>query len=464
MDFPQLLIKTKAPRPSIESESKESWTKQGLNQHNCCFIGYISNAKALQQQLNLSLGGALNEQGMEQLVFAAISRWGYKVNQYLFGDYAIAWFDEDEQHLGITASARSSFSLFYTLQRQANDPIEVAFDLKKLHREDNALNPIHWLQQVSLGPLIGRHTYLNNIRRLQPGETIIWDMTEYKCSHQVKLESEQQLKFADNALSSCFKDAAVISLKQQQEQQQEKQACTLTLFNQLPQIAHHIGEPINDALLAHFDLQISQCEHTWVKLDDSWFSGRLNVNFAPVTGQKFDSKIVWQKGILRDSLLKFRRKISYRQDYLFTSFEAASAEKNHDQLTFATWLDLHFVIPAWCQLYQRIANKYGKVVINPYIKAENALTMIKNQQTTEKGFFNLEDESMCNIYDAMQRLFRNGEQVTKKWFDLKPTVTASFIKQGEQYPRLVEQTSIAMLTFDYLAKFHNNHIDNEISV
>ena len=127
MDFPQLLIKTKAPSPSIaspsiasqsiESPSNHNWIKQGLNQHNCCFIGYISNAKALQQQLNLSLGGALNEQGMEQLVFAAISRWGYKVNQYLFGDYTIAWFDEDEQHLGITASARSSFSLFYTLQR-----------------------------------------------------------------------------------------------------------------------------------------------------------------------------------------------------------------------------------------------------------------------------------------------------------------------------------------------------------
>ena len=456
MDFPQLLIKTKSP-----VEPKADWIKQGLNQHNCCFIGYISNAKALQQQLNLNLDGELNQQAMEQLVCAAIQRWGYKVNQYLFGDYNIVWFDENEQHLGITASARSSFSLFYTLQRQANDPIEVAFDLKKLHREDNVLNPIHWLQQVSLGPLIGRHTYLNNIRRLQPGETIIWNMTEYKCCHQVKLESEQQLKFADNALSSCFDNSPTICFE---HQQQEQQTSTLALFNQLPQIAHHLGEPIHDALLAHFDQQISQCEHTWVKLDESWFSGRLNVTQAPITGQKFDSKIIWQKSILRDSLLKFRRKVSHRQDYLFTSFEAVSAEKNHDQLTFATWLDLHFVIPAWCQLYQRIANKYGKVIINPYIKAENALAMINKQQTSEKGFFNLEDESLCNVYDAMQRLFRNGEQATKKWFDLKPAVTAGFIKQREQYPRLVEQTSIAMLTFDYLAKFHNNHIDSEISV
>ena len=475
MQLHELYISTKPP-----TESKHPWVTQGLNQYHCCFIGYLSNAQAIREQLSSDNKTADHHQNIEQLIDAAIQRWGHSVNQHLQGDYVLAWSDELQQHLHITASARSSFSLFYTVQHQANDNISIASDIKKLHKSSNALNPSHWLQQLSLGPLIGEQTFLHHIRRLQPGETIAWDMNDYQCTHQVKLQGEQQLTLANNALSERYAHAQPLIFDATANDLND-QPNALQLFNRLPQIAHHLAEPINDALLAHFDLQISQCEDTIITLDESWFTGRLDINQRPFNKQTFDSKITWQKSIIRDSLLKKRHQISRHQDDLYAEFQNDSHHLSAiEPLSFSQWLDLHFVIPAWGQLYQRIANGYGKTLINPFMQSNHALAMINKasvqQQRTQQsqGFFSIEDNSMCNIYDAMQRLFRSGEKATKQWFQLAPTATARFIKQNSKHSspqisrlglhRPVEQTCIAMLTFDYLTKFHHHHVDTEINI
>lgn len=452
MQLNELLVNTKPPEMD-----KDSWTTRGLSQYGCCFIGYLTNTQTIQEQLGLSVDdnsgdniSSQNNQDFEKLILVAIERWGQSINQYLQGDYVIAWLND--QHLGITASARSSFSLFYTLQNQANAHISIASEIKLLHQSSNELNPVHCLQQLVLGPFIGRHTYLDNIRRLQPGETILWDINAYKCCHQIRLEGEQQLKFANISLArtSLASNAQTISLDDQHDSSQ--------LFNRLPQVAHRLGEPINDGLLAQFDQQISQNEASVIKLDETWFSGRTNINEPPFNKQTFNSKISWQKGIVHNSLLKYRYHINQRQDYLYSAFEI----DNHDELTFAQWLDLHFVIPAWCQLYQSIANGYGKIIINPFMRAEQTLALVNNNLTSQStGYFAIEDSSLFNVYDAMQRLFRNSEASTKQWFKLEPIVTARFIKQNTQFPRLVEQTCINMLTFDYLAKFHHNQIGSD---
>ena len=85
--------------------------------------------------------------------------------------------------------------------------------------------------------------------------------------------------------------------------------------------------------------------------------------------------------------------------------------------------------------------------------------MVMQADNQPTAYFSLQQISLANIYDAMQRLFHVGEPDTLKLFNLNPAITARLVKRQTDLPRRVEQLSVILLTFDYLARFHPGRLN-----
>lgn len=423
---------------------------QGFEQDQCYIKGYLTNEQDVCKQLKIE---NCNQQA---LLNAALKYWGFEVNKYLYGDYVLVWLNREQ--LLVTSSARASFTLYY----QENNGLALATDLNRLsHQGEATLNQTQLLQTLVLGLLAGKNTCFEHISQLQCGETLIWQLQQsIELSHQYRLTHAEQLKLAQrNKLPTAeligprvFEDVDLTGL-----------------FNQLPSLAHRLGEPITDVALAHFDSLVQASKSDTLLLDCSWLTAR-NV----IGEQLFHNNHRWCKDILRRPLLQQRKQLNKRQKQLFTAFEEEQNEQQ-ESLSFSQWLDLHYVIPAWCKILQRICQHYGKTLINPYIGSEQIMTGSLTEGVTEVvsekitemkqadnqslAYFPLQQISLANVYDAMQRLFHVGEPGTLKLFNLNPAVTGRLVRRQTDDLRRVEQLSVFLLTFDYLARFHPGHFN-----
>ncbi|KGJ93903.1 hypothetical protein [Colwellia psychrerythraea] len=415
---------------------------QGFEQEQCYIKGYLTNEELICEQLNIETGN------QQSLLNAALKRWGVEVNKHLCGDYVLVWLN-DEQLL-VTSSARSSFTLYY----QEHNGLVVATELSHLsQKRETRLNKAQLLQLLTLGPIAGKHTCFEHINQLQSGETLLWQLQQtlklgskeaFKQSYQAKLSHAEQLILVQD---NNFPIAEPITPRVIDD-------IDLTeLFNQLPLLAHRLGEPVIDIALAHFDSLVQASKTETLLLDESWLSAR-NI----ISEQCFHLRFSRCKSILKRPLLKQREQLTKLQQQLTTDF---SAEHNEQcsVLSFSQWLDLHYVIPAWCQILQRICQHHGKTLINPYARPEQIMKLVRQTDNQPKAYFSLQQISLANVYDAMQRLFHLGEAKTLKLFNLNPAITARLIRQQTDPPQKVEQLSVILLTFDYLTRFHPAHLN-----
>lgn len=406
---------------------------QGLNPGQCYLMGYLSNAQQICRQLNIENGD------QQALLDAALKQWGHKLNQHLFGDYVLI--SVNNEQLLVTSSARASFTLFYLNQeRQGQNSLALASDLNRLTHLLNAkIAPAQLLQTLALGPLADTNTCFETISQLQPGETLIWQLPgQITLKHQASLSAAEQLTLAQNRELTQGQTLATRTTDD----------VDLTeLYNRLPCLAHRLGEPVVDVSLAHFDAVVQASDSDTLVLDSSWLSAR-NITCDHSIHRSHN----WCKSILKRPLSAQRGQLQRKQQQLISAYEA---EKNaqDEQLSFSQWLDLHYVIPAWCQLLQRICQLHGKILVNPYINARQLMPVVKQAQIQSTAYFSLPQVSLANVYDAMQRLFYSGEPGTLKLFDLNPLSTSRLIRR-EADRHKVEQLSVMLLTLDYLARFH----------
>mgnify|MGYP000598240643 CR=1 FL=1 len=405
---------------------------QGLKNGQCYIQGYLSNAQQLSTELKIDSG---DEQA---LLNAAVRQWGSELNRRLCGDYLLIYLS-DEQLL-LTSSARSSFTAFYSIEGQPNEKqpgLTLATELKQLtDLTQTSLKSSHLLELLAFGPLAGSNTCFEQISQLQAGETLIWQLQqEISLSHQSRLTDAEQLEIARR---NKIPAGEVLAPREMDDLDLTK------LFNQLPSLAHRLGEPVANAALAHFDSQVKAAGSDTLILDISW----LNARNTPAEEGK---KNLWCKSILKPALLAQRQKLQQRRQELVSVFKSAQ-DPHSEFLTFGQWLDLHYLIPAWCQLLQRICQLHGKTLINPFMQPEQLLPLVKKAQPSLPAYFSLQQISLANIYDAMQRLFYTGESGTRDLFDLNPLSTARLLRKTER--RRMESLAVQVLTLDYLLRFH----------
>ncbi|WDE02319.1 hypothetical protein [Thalassomonas actiniarum] len=409
-------------------------TIRGLEPGQCYLMGYLSNEQALYRQLNIEHGD------QQALLNAAVNKWRHELNRHFIGDYLLISFTGEQ--LFLTSSARASYTLFYrqSQNEQGQYGLALASNLKQLTQVfDAKINPAQLMQTLALGPLADEHTCFEQISQLQSGETLIWQLaTDTSLSHRASLPDAEQLTLAQN---SAQPQAERLAPRSTSDIELTK------LFNRLPSLAHRLGQPVVDASLAHFDALVQTTDSDTLLLDISWLSAR-----HITCEQSIHSSHNWCKSILKRPLLAQRSQLQHRQQQLVSTYKAAKNELD-EKLSFGQWLDLHYVIPAWCQLLQRICRLHGKTLVNPFMHAEQLLPLVKQAHQAPAAYFSLQQVSLANAYDAMQRLFYSGEPETLKLFDLNPLATSRLIRR-EQDRHRVEQLSVLLLTLDYLTRFH----------
>jgi hypothetical protein len=409
-------------------------TIDGIELNQCVLKGYISNEDELRQKL------ALDTDNIQQLLNGAANRWGKNINQHLLGDYILVWLTPEQ--LLVTSSARSSYTVFY----QQNDMLKLTDNLTQLSISSKTqINESQWLQDLALGPIASSNTCFDSISKVQSGETLTWQLSDCaKLSHQQTLSHTKQLELAHQ---THLPTAQPLPL-------QAKGSINATaLFSSLPSLAHRLGEPVIDAALAHFDQMVVLSDSDVILLDKQWLDGRNIIGSTP-----FYTSHRWCKGILKKPMSRQEKQLNKQQNLLVTAYEAAQ-ESHNMNLTFSQWFDLHYVLPAWCQLLQRICDLHNKTLINPYLRAEQAMPLILNAKPiAPQHYFSLAQVSLANAYDAMQRLFYSSGNNITRLFNLNPSVSASLIKQRVLRPRRVEQLCVQLLTFDYLDRFHHKQL------
>ncbi|NQZ08020.1 MAG: hypothetical protein HRT35_12740 [Algicola sp.] len=420
-----------------ESNINKSNTGQAQGINRCHLLGYVSNELSVCEQLKINFDNVKNDP--QAVLQAAVKRWGHHVNQFLVGDYVLVW--QAEEHLLITSSARASFTVYY----QKDDAFALSSDLNTLGK---TLSESQLLQNLTLGPLTTQRTCFNNVCQLQPGETLVWKTDDAaQLTHQVQLAHQAQLpKTQQVELAQLVQTPEATTLERQDVDLGE-------LVNHLPQLAYRLGEPVTDAILAHFDQEIGACVENTVVLDAKWLAARKKHGAQP-----FKQNYNWCKGLLNNQLSRHKKQLKKYHDALRSEHAAAQVEQSQ---TFEQWIDFNYVLPAWCQLLQRIARLHGKTLVNPFIVPEQAMALVKQgeqQDDQPQGYFSLQQDSINNVFDAMQRLFHIGEPDTLTLFNLNPHATAKLVSQHASQknanPRRIEQLCIVLLTFDYLARFN----------
>lgn len=421
--------------------TKSTVNGQTQNINQCHLLGYISNELAVRERLSI------NDCDSQALLQTAVKRWGHQVNQFLIGDYVLVC-QSDEQLL-VASSARASFTVYY----QNENTFALSSDLATLGK---SISESQLLQNLTLGPLSTSSTCFDNVCQLQPGETLVWKTIDSaQLTHQVQLTHQAQLNHQAKLSKTQQWELAQLVQTPEATTLEHQDIDLGELFNHLPQLAYRLGEPVTDAILAHFDKVIGDCDETTVLLDAKWLAARNKIGAQP-----FKQNYNWCKGLLNRQLSRHQKPLKAYHDQLCIEYADAKVEQNQ---TFEQWLDFNYVLPAWCQLLQRIAGLHGKTLINPFIKPEQAMALVKQGSVAQpQGYFSLQQDSINNVFDAMQRLFHLGEPDTLALFNLNPKTTAKLVstvrhnstfQNRSTNPRQIEQLCIVLLTFDYLARF-----------
>jgi len=276
-------------------------------------------------------------------------------------------------------------------------------------------------------------------------------------------------------------------------------------FMALPSLSRILSEPVT---------QISQLKLVETLLnqeDDSYVSGTgmsvlglvtqdKNMTLPSSTGQlnqRWDKaaldenktlkglyKRVFKSNMRQAFKAQRQAQLVLRQEYQsqMLSFQsqdqAGLASAKCELPSFESWLALSVCLPNVWRQERLIAESLGKTIHFSCLDASlirHSLAQIGQTKLSSglacaqsepaktdviktdivANYFKLDDDSLVNLYDAMQRLMMHGYQpVTKTLFKIVPPITAKLIKQHKHGQR-VQAFCMKSLTLDHLSRHLN---------
>ncbi len=180
----------------------------------------------------------------------------------------------------------------------------------------------------------------------------------------------------------------------------------------------------------------------------------------------------------RQVQLKLRQEYQSQMLSFKSLDQTALASAKCELPSFETWLQLSVCLPNVWRQERLIAESLGKTIYFSCLdaslirhslgqigqtKVSSGLACAQLGQTQTQAFktdspanyFKLDDDSLVNLYDAMQRLMMHGYQpVTKTLFKIVPPITAKLIKQHKHGQR-VQAFCMKSLTLDHLSRHLN---------
>lgn len=419
----------------------EKSTFQGTDGQPFFFSGVVNNLQELFEDSKNTT--------QSELLFRAISCWDVNVNQHLQGDYILAW--TQDENIIITSSARSSHSLYWT----ESNGLSIATDLVSLIKlTEHNINESMFLSRLVFGLILNSNTSFEHIQQLLPGETIKWQLKPNLQLLQRELMSAseqrrmtQELSYPEGIFLKSGGYSEIDTSKTKSSKTGSKKIESSKIFQQIPQLATRLGVPIVDASLVEFSERLIESDTKYILLDDCWLMARYQVDVNEL------AKSYRWCPILKQRLAKHRYLLGTNLKELKLEFKNENDELKHE-LSFSQWFDLSYVLPAWYRLLQNIAILYGKTLICPQVNYVVAKQLVTQSRIDDlSGYFKLTDISICNVFDAMQRLLYDGESITKTLFNVAPPVTAKLVRKIKSAPRRTEQICIQLLTFNYLSRF-----------
>jgi len=471
------------------------------------FDGYLTSRQSLIQELELA-----EDTSLQALLKAAFQAWKLDFNQKVLGDYRLILPIEeslDKTNLPecfIACSAFSSYRLFYksneaefALSPSMNDFITGA------ELDAGAIGQL-FTQSYLVPPL----TLVKGVRQLANGESQIWQIAsgqagiKARClahktlSLQEKLHLNQLGSQAAKPESQMAK-AECAQLGNGQASDKEDEAIGLlkegkfNAFMALPLVSRLLSEPVTqlgqlcllDNLMADSS-EAYQSKTGLYRLQGQAESTQRQVA-ALGTGLGIASQLAelnqaWDKNALLDikslkslygPLFKSGLSQAFKQQRqtqlkLRQEYQTQMLSFPQGQVTtpsFELWLDLTVRLPNQWQQERLLAEGLGKEVqffalthgfaVRPIEQSVLALMPNDNQwlKTASKVYFDPQDDSLVNLYDAMQRLMLHGyKPVTHSLLKVAaPPLTAKLIKQQDKRSQ-VDAFCMKSLTLDHLSR------------
>lgn len=143
------------------------------------FSGYIRNYKKLCEELGIALPLS-REEREKQILIKGFAKWGAAIPQHLYGAFAFALFDEQDNKLWVFRDQVGQKQMFYAV---VGDELLCSGDIDAIvtdSRFEKRLNKRMLQQYLFYGYPIGEETFYEGVYKLQPGHYLVWDGKEVK--------------------------------------------------------------------------------------------------------------------------------------------------------------------------------------------------------------------------------------------------------------------------------------------
>ncbi|MGB0942633.1 MAG: hypothetical protein ACPGUE_09540 [Marinomonas sp.] len=475
------------------------------------FDGYLTNRQSLIQELELAADTPL-----QTLLKAAFKAWKLDFNQKVLGDYRLILPIKDLSDKSnlpecfITCSAFSSYRLFYksneaefVLSPSMNDFMQGA------ELDANAIGQL-FTQSYLVPPL----TLVKGVRQLANGESQIWQIASGQTGIKAKCLAHKTLNLHEklhlNQLGFQTLKSETQTVKSECAQLENKQASVkedeaigllkegkFNAFMALPLVSRLLSEPVTqlgqlcllDNLMADSS-EAYQSKTGLYRLQGQAESKQKQATAHScgvgtglgVASQLAELNQAWDKNTLLDikslkslygplfksGLSKAFKQQRQTQLKLRQEYQTQMLSFPQGQVTtpsFELWLDLTVRLPNRWQQERLLAEGLGKEVqfvaliqgfaARPIEQSVLALIPNDNQwlKTASKVYFDPQDDSLVNLYDAMQRLMLHGyKPVTHSLLKVAaPPLTAKLIKQQDKRSQ-VDAFCMKSLTLDHLSR------------
>ena len=138
------------------------------------YSGYIRNWQALCDEL--SLAKDLSREAREEAILkAAYQKWGMEMTAHLYGAFAFALYDDEQQKLYVVRDQVGQKQMFYTV---ADGELLCSGDINEIAadpRVEKRLNKRMLQQYLFYGYPIGDETFYEGVYKLCPGHYAVWD-------------------------------------------------------------------------------------------------------------------------------------------------------------------------------------------------------------------------------------------------------------------------------------------------
>jgi asparagine synthase (glutamine-hydrolysing) len=157
--------------------------------------GYVANRRELQSEFGLSreFDDAADD---AKLMIHAYQKWGERLTAHVTGDFAVVVYDIDRQRVLLAHDELGLMPLFYAASGQS---LVAATQLESIVPISGVgeLDDLYIYDHLTEGWHLGKHTPYSHVKRLIPGQNILWQNGEITQSRVWTLDRVQPLSYRD---------------------------------------------------------------------------------------------------------------------------------------------------------------------------------------------------------------------------------------------------------------------------